>query len=205
MKKVIGLFLVGIMIPFFGCSQSLQNIDDISPFYNGLAAIEQDGQWAFINTEGVIVIDFRNDLVITETQEGKFPVFKYDRCLIEEQRDGISYFGYINTKGYTVIEPQYLNARNFDNGNAIVLELIKEQVGRNEALGKNVVYFKYLEALIDNQGQVKTYLSPKRVNVILDKEFLKSPPQITSKFISDSLYAIQGENKKWEIIQANQQ
>jgi len=204
MKKVIGLFLVVVIIPFFGFSQSIDNIDYISPFYNGLAAIKQNSEWAFINEKGAIVIDFRDDLVITESPEGNFPVFKNDRCLIEAKQDGISYFGYINTYGNTVIEPQYLNARNFDNGVAIVLELFKEQVGRNKALGKNVVYDKYLEAVIDTNGTIKTYVSPKRVNVILDKDFLKAPPKITSKFISDSLYAIEGENKKWEIIQANQ-
>ncbi|MEH6537194.1 MAG: WG repeat-containing protein [Psychroserpens sp.] len=203
MKKTITLVLVIALIPFIGFTQSIANLDYISPFHNDLAAIKKDGQWAFINRQGVVVIDFRSDLVITEFSEANYPVFKNDRCLIAEKRDDISYFGYINTIGNTVIQPQYLNASNFNDEFAIVLELFKVEVGKNEALGKKVVYDKYLQAIIDTKGNIKTYLSSKRVNVLLDKDFLKAPPIITSKYISKNLYAVMSNDKKWTVIYIN--
>lgn len=203
MKKAIILFLA-VSITFCGFSQSTENLDYISPLHNGLAAVKKDGQWAFINQQGEIIIDYRNDLVITESSEGDFPIFMNDRCLIEEKRDGISYFGFINTKGKTVIQPQFLNASNFNDGSAMVLEVFKEQVSSNKALGKNIVYDKYLKGIIDTQGTIKTYLSPERVSVILDKKFLKAPPEITSKYISKNLYAVKGKNNKWTVIYVNE-
>lgn len=200
MKKSIILFLVLIIQSTFGFTQSIENLDYISPFNEGFAAIQKDGQWAFINKEGTIVIGFRNDLVVTNSANGSFPIFKNGRCLIEEKKDGISYFGYISTCGNTVIEPQYLNAKNFNDGFAMVLELIKENVGRNLALGKNIVYDKYLVAIIDTKGAVKTYVSPTRTNVILDNKFLKAPPEIRYKYISKNVFAFKGENKKWTVI-----
>ncbi len=203
MKKAIILFLV-VSISFFGCAQSIEKIDYISPFNNEVAAIKRDGQWAFINKQGEVVIDFRSDLVVTESSDGNFPIFQNDRCLIEEKHNGISYFGYINSFGITVIDPQFLNASNFNDGLAIVLEVFKEQVARNNALGKNVVYDKYLQGVIDTEGTIKVYLSTERINVILDKDFLKSPPEITSKCISKNLYAVKGKNKKWTVIYINE-
>ncbi|WP_298759227.1 WG repeat-containing protein [uncultured Psychroserpens sp.] len=202
MKTFTLFFLIVIVMPFSGFTQAIDNLSYISPFHDGFAAIEKDGKWAFINEKGTIVVDFRTDLVTTTNTKGNYPIFTEKRCLIKTVKDGISYFGYIDTSGKTIVEPQYLNATNFHNGLAIVLELITETVGRNEALGKNVVYYKYYEVAIDVDGAVKTYLTKKPVNVVLDKKFLKKPPQITTKQIADELYAIKKKNK-WTIITSN--
>ncbi|MFK7782679.1 WG repeat-containing protein [Psychroserpens sp.] len=197
--KNLSFVLVMMTISLFGFSQSLENVDFISPFNEGFAAIQKDGQWSFINQQGILIMDFRSDLVVSQNLDGSFPVFSSGRCLIEEKRNGISYFGYINTCGTKIIEPQYLNALNFDNGLAIVLELIKVRVGTNEVLGKNVAYDKYLEAVIDVQGNIKGYVSPKRTNVLLDKKFLRQPPKIATKKISNNLYALLNKNNTWDI------
>jgi hypothetical protein len=204
MKKAFILFLVIAMCPLFGCTQTIENLNFISPFHDGLAAIEKGQQWAFINTKGDIVIDYRTDLVLTESLDGTYPVFNDNRCLIVEKRKGISYFGFINTSGETLIEPQYLNASNFNNGKAIALELIKENAGKNVALGKNIVYYKYLEAVIDINGNVMHYVSPKRINIVLDEEFLREPPKIMSKQISDSLYVTYNRDNTWTINAINE-
>ena len=39
-----------------------------------------------VYTNGNIVIDFRSDLVSTETEDGTYPVFKNDRCLISKNK-----------------------------------------------------------------------------------------------------------------------
>jgi len=199
MKKVIFILALLVLIPVSSFAQTIENIDYVSSFNDGLAAIKNDSQWAFINNDGDIVVSYRNDLVTTKSSDGDYPIFKDGRCLIVNEKDGISYFGYINTSGETVIEPQFLNALNFDNNLAIVLKLEKDIVGRNTALDKNVVYYKYFEVTIDTDGNVKDYLTQKGNNIVLDKKFLPNPPEFSTRLISDNLVAIKNEKGKWII------
>jgi len=199
MKKVIFILALLVLIPVSSFAQTIENIDYVSSFNDGLAAIKNDSQWAFINNDGDIVVSYRNDLVTTKSSDGDYPIFKDGRCLIVNEKDGISYFGYINTSGETVIEPQFLNALNFDNNLAIVLKLEKDIVGRNTALDKNVVYYKYFEVTIDTDGNVKDYLTQKGINIVLDKKFLPNPPEFSTRLISDNLVAIKNEKGKWII------
>jgi len=199
MKKTIILLIAVVLIPFFGVTQTIENLDYISSFNEGIAAIKKNNKWAFINKDGDIVVDFRNDLVTTKSKDGNYPIFKDGRCLIVNKKNGISYFGYINTSGKTVIEPRFLNAINFNNNIATVLELKKEETGKNTALDKNVVYYRYYEVTIDTDGNIKNYLTQKGVNIVLDKKFLRRPPKFTSKQISDNLVAIKNEKGKWTI------
>ena len=200
MKKAVILLLVLAISPFVGYTQSIENVDYISPYHNGLAAIKKDGQWAFINNIGDVVVNYRADLVLTKFSDDSYPVFYDNRCLIEQKKNGISYFGYIDPTGKTIIAPKFLNAANFNNGNALALELIKESLSKKSALGKDIVYYKYFEVIIDSNGDVKHYLNPSGVNLVLDRKYLKVPPKVTSKRISDNLYAVRNKNKKWTII-----
>jgi len=199
MKKVIFMFALLVLIPVSSFGQIIEDIDYISSFNDGVSAIKKNNEWAFINKDGDIVVSFRNDLVTTKSLDGDYPIFKNGRCLIVNEKDGISYFGYIDTYGKTVIEPQFLNAKNFNNNVAIVLELTKKIIGKNVALDKNVVYYRYFEVTIDTDGNVKNYLNQKGVNVVLDKKFLSAPPEFTSKQISDNLVGIKNENGKWTL------
>jgi hypothetical protein len=73
-----------------------------------------------------------------------------------EEKDGIQFIGYINAKGKTVIEPQFLNATNFKEGAAIVLKLIREQSSGMNELMKNLVSYHYFEVVIDKDGGNKS-------------------------------------------------
>lgn len=199
MKKSTFVFLLMLIISISGFSQTIENIDYVSPLNDGVAAIKKGSKWAIINTDGAIVVNFRDDLVSTKTVNGTYPIFNNDRCLIAQNKDGITYFGYIDKTGKTTIEPRFLNALNFENNTAIVLELVKKDAGRNEALGKNIVYYKYFEVAIDINGVIKNYLTQDGVNVVLDKKSLRESPKITSKFISDNLIATMNMNKKWVV------
>lgn len=198
------------LIVFFGIiagighSQIINDVEYISTFNEGLAAIKKNNQWAFINTKGDIVVNFRNDLVTTKSEDGNYPIFKDGRCLIVKQEKGISYFGYIDTTGEVVVEPQFLNASNYNNEVAIVLKLVKEELGKNEALGKTLVNYKYYEVVIDINGTIKKYLNQKGVNVVLDKKSLMNPPKITSKIISENLCAVMSNNNQWTIVKINE-
>ena len=193
MKNSIIIFIAVVLTPFFGISQTIEDLDYVSSFNNGVAAIKKNNQWAFINKAGDIVIDYRNDLVETEFVDGSYPIFQDGRCLIVTEKDGISYFGYINTLGKTVIKPRFLNATNFNNNLATALELDKEIIGRNPVLDKNIVYYKYYEVTINTDGIIKDYLTQKGVNIVLDKKFLRKPPKFAAKQISDNLVIIKNE------------
>lgn len=204
MKKTIIMFALLVLIPISSFTQTIEKLDYFSSFNESLAAIKKNNQWAFINKDGDIVINFRNDLLTTKSADGDYPIFKNGRCLIINKRDGISYFGYINTVGKTVVEPQFLNATNFNNNLAIALKLEKEEIGENPALGKKIVYYKYYEVTIDSDGAIKDYLTQKGKNIVLDKDFLSEPPKFKSKTISDNLIAIKDEKGKWTIKKINE-
>jgi len=200
MKTLAILFLSLLIVPRLGYAQTIDNLDDVSPFYNGLAAIKKSGQWAFINEDGKIAIDFRSDVVLSPTENGNYPIFSEDKCIIEDLKNGISYFGYIDKSGQTVIQPQFLNVINFNDGKALALKLIKEEVTKNTALGKNVVSYKYFEVVINGNGEILHYLNPSGVHITLDKDYVRNPPKITSKRLTNNLYIMEDKNKKIKII-----
>ncbi|WAC02787.1 WG repeat-containing protein [Lacinutrix neustonica] len=175
MKKVVLLLIALILIPLFSLSQNLEKLDYISPVHNGLVAIKKDGQWAFIDTQGDLVVDFRTDLVLTTFGKINYPIFESNRCLITQNKDGIPYYGYIDKTGKTVIAPQFLNAMPFNNNTAIALELVKVDLGENEILNKKVYRYKYFEVTIDPTGQIKTYLTDAVYIGLTPSNLLKAP------------------------------
>lgn len=192
MKKAIILF---ILIPFLGFSQITDKLDYISPFNEGYSAVQKGDQWAFINHKGDIVINFRDDLVLTETDNKKYPIFINKRCLISEKKDGISYFGFIDPSGKTVIKPQFLNATNFYTEFAIALKLYKEPLGENDVLKKHVVRYESTEVLINKSGVIKHCLTEPK-GLILSKDYISKPPKINSKLIEKNLFSVVGKDNK---------
>ena len=199
MKKVIILWLWSLLIPILAYPQLIENLEYVSPFNDDVSAVKKNGEWGFINREGDVVIAFRDDLFTSKTKEGNYPVFMNGRCKIVKEKNGITYFGYIDKTGKTIVEPQFLNATNFIDGKGIVLKLEKETAGENRVLGKNVVYYRYYEVVIDIDGEKLYYLNKKGTNVLLDEKFLQIPPQIRSKFISKNLIATINEQQRWVI------
>ncbi|HNP67683.1 MAG TPA: WG repeat-containing protein [Aequorivita sp.] len=196
MKK---LLITLVLIPFIGIAQTFENLDYISPFNDGVAAIKKGNEWGFIDQEGKLIIDFRNDLVVTKTDNANYPIFEDDRCLIAHHKDGVLYYGYINKEGETVIAPQFLNATNFNNKKAIALKVHKETIGYNDIFKKDVVNYHYFELVIDENGNTIDHLTQLAIHVSPKDKNDKNPPAITSKLISENLVAVKGNNKKWRI------
>ena len=199
MKRIAILCVLILLIPLSGFTQAIENIDFISPYNDGLAAIKKGNQWAFINQEGTLVIDFRDDVVTTTIENDSYPIFNSDRCLIAEKKEGITYFGYIDTSGKTVIEPQFLNATNFNDNVAIVLELKKQILGSNDIFKKQQVAYNYFQVVINTKGEILHYLTQEPIRITLQKDFIKQPPKITSRLLSENTYAVWSKEKKWEI------
>ena len=130
MKRMIIPLVMVLIAPILCFPQAIENIDYISPFNEDVAAIKKGNLWAFIDASGTMIIDFRDDVVVTKNGDEDYPIFKNDRCLISHMKDGINYFGYIDKTGKTVIEPQFLNATPFENNVAVVLKLTEEVYAR---------------------------------------------------------------------------
>ena len=199
MKKLVILFALFFTASHITSGQSISDIDYISPFNDGLSAIKKGNSWGFIDASGDLVIDFRKDLVLTSVGDESYPIFNSGRCLIMKKKDGISYFGYINKMGKTILKPQYLNATNFDNGLAIVLKLHKTILGKNDILDKNMIDYSYTTIAINPDGDTIHYLSDKPQHITLSKDFVGHPPKIMVRFISENLIAIKTKDNTWII------
>ena len=197
MKKIAILLLTIFLIPIVGFTQSMNDIDFISPINDGLIAVKKGNQWAFIDDKGAIIIDYRDDLVSTSSNGMNFPIFNDNKCIIKKNIDGIYQYGFIDRGGKIIIEPQFLKVTNFNNSKAVVLRFIKQKLGNNNLLNKPVFTYKYQESIINSKGEIVNSLTDLK-SFTLSKD-PKSVPDIKSKIISDFLVAIMDENNNWEI------
>lgn len=196
MKQSILILLILTSLPFFTNAQVLTKIDEVTSFQDGIGAVKKDNTWGFINDTGKLVIDYRKDIVLTDG----VPVFSDGLSLIEEERDGITYYGYINPNGEKVIPAEYLAATNFKDGYARVIKHYREETGTVNALGKDIVNYSYNELLIDSKNKTVQHLRGP-IHLLFDlKQIKKDPPVITSKFLSDNLIAVLKEDNTYSIF-----
>ena len=203
------IFIIFIIFCSQGIAQIIRGVDEVTPYHEDLAAIKKGNQWAFINKEGLKVIDFRDDLVSTIDEHFldekgissvSYPLFKEGRCLIKKIIDGVYYYGYIDNNGKEIIAPQYVNATNFMNGYAIIIKFATIVLGENEALDKRVVSYKLEEYVIDTSGKLIKYLDNAR-NSIPSNLKNNIPPEFESKFIAPHLIAVKSKDQKWDIYE----
>ena len=187
MKRTILIILILSFLPFATNAQVLTKVDKLAPFQEGLGGVKKGDSWGFIDADGILVIDYRKDIAVSSTGE---PTFNSGMCLIQEEKDGIIYYGYINTKGEKVIPAEYLAATIFENGYARVIKHYKEDTGTTNALGKNIVNYSYNELVIDAKNKTVQHLQGPNY-FLFDRVKLKmDPPVITSMFISENLIAV---------------
>jgi len=204
MKNLI-IIIICLQFQFVSFAQIFNDVDQVTPFQEELAAIKKGHQWGFINKEGTLVIDYRNDLVLTNIMDemGKvstYPVFNNERCLIKKLIGDIYYYGFIDKTGNVVIKPNYLNATNFKNGYAIVIITSKDVIGHNEVLKKDIIYSKIEDFIINPSGEMVRYLENPRSNNS-PKTKPKTPPVFYSKFIAPHLIAVKKKDQKWDIYE----
>ena len=211
MKNIISLLVCGLIFSTALMAQELKDLEYVSPFHEELAAVKKGGMWAFINTDGKLIIDYRDDLVLasesqiaccTTDKSMSYPIFENGRALIKKIQEGITFYGYINSKGETVIEPDFINATHFHNNRAIIIKVSKENLGRNELLGKNVVSYSYNEEVINSDGEAVAFLRGP-INLVYDKEKMQTPPKIQSHFLGPNLVSTKSEDGTWKIQTIN--
>ena len=193
------IFLTLLIIPILGIGQTIENIDFVSPFHDGLSAVKKGNNWAFIDQNGSIIIDFREDLVKTKTDGGYYPLFSNGKCIIARKKDDILYYGFIDKKGNISIEPQFLNVLNFQGNKTLALIVHKETIGFNDIFKKDVVNYHYFEVVIDENGNSLDHLTQLALHISPKYSKSKEPPVITSKFISDNLIAVKSDENKWNL------
>lgn len=201
------LVTIFLIIPLLTFSQVIQDLEFIGPANEGHIPVLKNNKWGFINSQGEVVVNFRNDLVYNEKTSFKndvgvasqqIPCMKDGRIIIKKFIDEIPYYGYIDSSGKTVIEPEFLNVSNFNNGHALALKIEEEFLGRNDLLDIKIKSYKYDVVLIDKAGEVKQYLAgPFPVAVF--KKKLREPPRIEARWMSEDLIALKNPQKKWEV------
>ncbi len=197
-NKIIILSVLFFSLHFTGFSQVLEELDAISPLHEELVAVKKGNAWAFVNEQGVKVIDFREDLVASRTDNAFYPKFVQGKCLIKKMIDDEYFYGYINKEGATVIEPQYLNATNFTKGFAMVIKLNKRKMGNNNVLGKEMINSKLEEYVIDASGKIIKFLDNSR-GYIPATTGIQKAPLFKSKFIAPHMAAVKNNDGKWTI------
>lgn len=201
-KYILLLFVFTVSGLVYG--QENKGLDAVGELSDGLVAIKKDAKWGFIDTRNKLIVDFRNDIVAenyTNDAKKESPVFKDNRSLIMELRDGIPYYGYIDRSGTTVIEPQFLNATNFNNGRALASVVNKTVKGRNEYLDMDIIQYDFFEAVIDTDGKVLKFLK-ELPHILMDsKKYIK--PASDTRFVSEKQLAVKADDGKWEVVSLN--
>jgi len=212
MKHIVIVFTI-MMIPLLAISQAVKEInkptieglDEVTPFNEGLAAVRKDNQWGFINKEGALVIDFRNDLhwnknadnVKTDISGVRYPIFNEGRCLISKKvEEGITVYGFIDTQGNVVIEPAFLNIRPFKDGHTTGILFEKVFRGKNE-FNLNIYDFKFFDVLLNTSGEIVEFYN-RRYGIQMTKSRYKLP-WIGVKRLADGLVAVHNKDTGWEI------
>ncbi|MFD1292574.1 WG repeat-containing protein [Lutibacter holmesii] len=187
-------------VSYFGFCQLATDFDEILPFNDDLAAVKKDHQWGFISKKGDLVIDFRNDFVLTKGEKGFSPEFNDKRCLIKRLKNGVYFYGFINEQGNEIIPATYLNASNFENGYALVVVHLQDSIGYNKVLKKALRNSKIEEYIIDTSGEIIKYLE-NPINYTLPKNSHENPPKLRSKFIAPHRVAVLKKDMKWDIYE----
>lgn len=205
MKNYIICALAILMLPTTIWPQSIGNVDEITPFSEGLAAVRKGDQWGFINEEGTLVIDFRNDLYWNKDADPskldvsgiRYPIFKEGRCVITKNvEEDVPVYGFIDTKGNVVIEPRFLNVYPFKDGYTTAVLFEKTFRGNNEFKLK-IYEFKFHDVLLDTSGHIEEYFE-KRDHIQMTRKRYRMP-WIGAKRIADALVAVHIRDKGWEI------
>lgn len=188
-------------------AQFPKSLDEVVPFHEGLAGIRVGNEWAFIDDLGTVIVDFRDDIhwnpEAKNSDDGvmaiKYPHFSNGRCMVKKEVDGITFYGFIDTKGELVIKHEFLNVRPFENGYTTGVLFDKVYRGQNE-FKLDIYEYKFHEVLMDVDGNIIDFMN-RRYNIQLKKSRYKLP-NIESKMLSSNLITYKKDGA-WELKKLN--
>jgi len=205
MKNFITILTLILVIPITVSSQTETTIyDEIAPFNEGLAAVRVGNQWGFINEDAKLIIDYRDDLVWNQEADTsipgilgiRYPQFKNGRCMIQTLKvNDIPHYGFIDTTGETVIQPEYLNITEFDQENAIGIYVREMFQGQNE-IKLDVVDYIFTEVVVNTDGEIIWPIT-EREHALTSKRRYETP-ELRAKLIAKDLLVFKTKDNKWE-------
>ncbi len=215
MKQIPILLALLIVLPCLGWSQSVRelnvaavkDLDQVTEFNEGLAAVRKGDSWGFIDTSGNLVIDFRNDLVWHKNPDPSasgvngmaYPRFSEGRCpfrAFQEEEGEIPFYGFIDTKGNTVIKPEFLNVSEFKDGHALGIYFKKTFRGKNN-FQLNIYDYTFTEVVLNPAGEMVWPLA-ERLNILMQARRYETPA-LLSRIVGPALLAVETTPGKWEI------
>jgi hypothetical protein len=210
MKNIIALLLLFLIIPITASSQTETTVyDEIAPFSEGLAAVRVGNQWGFINEDAKLVIDYRDNLVWNKEADIsipgvlgiRYPQFKNGRCMIQELKvNNIPYYGFIDTSGEIVIQPEYLNITRFDQENAIGIYVREIFQGKNE-IKLDIVEYIFTEVVVNTDGEIVWPIAEREHALTAKRRY--EIPELSAKLIAKDLLVFKIKDNKWETKKLN--
>lgn len=215
MKQFSMVLALLLGLPFMGRAQSVRelnvatvkDLDQVTEFHEGLAAVRRGNTWGFIDTSGKLVIDFREDLVWNKNPDPRatgvtgmaYPRFREGRCpfrAFQEEEGDIPFYGFIDTSGKTVIEPQFLNVSEFKDGHAIGIYFKKTFRGKNN-FQLNIYDYAFTEVVLNPAGEM-TWPLAERLNILMQARRYETPA-LLSHLLGPTLLAVETTPGTWEI------
>ncbi|MFX0557896.1 WG repeat-containing protein [Maribacter sp. CXY002] len=217
MKNIVIVIAAFMVLPVLALSQTLSSINtpiieglnQYTPFHEGLAAVRKGNQWGFINEEGTMVIDFRDDVAWNaEKKIGyngigalNYPQFTEGFCMVMEMtEEGIPLYGFMDKTGKIVIKPEYVNLTPFKDGHAIGIFTKKTFRGENEFQLK-IYDYAFTEVLIDTQGEI-VWPVAERDHIIMSKRRFELP-NLWTELLGNNLIAVKMASQEYEIRKIN--
>ena len=213
MKRILLLWALLLLAAPWNQAQSIaeintptvDNLDEVAPFHESLAAVRRGNQWGFINKKGELVIDFRADLVWNQSPDEKaegvaaipYPRFQDGRCPITvKKEEGTPFYGYIDPAGNTVIGADYLNLTEFSKGKAVAIFFQKTFRGKNN-FQLNIYDYTFTEGVINTKGEMVWPLT-ERTNILM-KPVRYERPAIQARLLEENIIAVETAPDRWEI------
>jgi hypothetical protein len=187
----------------------VENLDEVTPFHDGLAAVRRGNQWGFIDTSGKLVIEFRDDLiwnieVETATSgvgEIEYPRFNNGLCPFKiSGEEDIPLYGFINRQGKVAISPEYLNITEFKDGLAVGIYFKKTFRGKSD-FQLNIYDQTFTEVVLNTKGEM-VWPVTERQNILMSKRRYERP-EIRTKVLNKDLIAVRISPEQWEIRRFN--
>ncbi|MBC2839556.1 WG repeat-containing protein [Robiginitalea sp. SC105] len=213
MKKFAIILILLVALPAWASAQTIKEInkpaieglDEVTPFHEGYAAVRKGDQWGFINTEGDLVIPFRDDLVWQREPDPEakgirsiaYPRFNNGRCPFRSAgEDDIPVYGFIDPQGRIAVQPEFLNVTEYTQGYAIGIYHKKTFRGKNN-FQLNIYDYSFTEVILNPDGEMVWPLG-ERQNILMEPRRYKIP-DIHARMLTESLIAVETTPSRWEI------
>jgi hypothetical protein len=199
--------------------------DDLRPFKNGLAMANYEGKWGFIDKKGFEVIPFKyrstfpfkDGLARIQNFDKKYGFIDKSGATVIPDTMGLVYdfnserarakkgdiYGYVNTKGKWVIEPQFKKCSNFVNGHARVYQFGKAAlIGTDGKFkipyedGNDKLFSTESNVIRAKKGKMYRYYSLKNYKIVKDNV-------LNGIDFVDNLAALEKEEGEWDIVDIN--